>query len=109
MKGKRLWVVLLALVFALTSFTACGLFGNDKDKEPNKNTEQNSEKETEKDTEQSKPQAVTLTDKALAGDMLIDFTKGADASVVFESDGWTNGDVFNVVWAKNNVKYDNAK
>ena len=109
MKGKRLLVVLLALVLALTSFTACGLFGKDKDKNPNKNTEQNSEKEPGKDTEKEETQAVTLTDKALAGDMLIDFTKGADASVVFESDGWTNGDVFNVVWAKNNVKYDNGK
>ena len=107
MKGKRLLVVLLAFVLALTTFTACGLFGKEKD--PNKNTEQNSEKETEQGTEQGQSQAVTLTDKALEGDLLIDFTKGADASVVFESDGWTNGDVFNVVWAKNNVKYDNGK
>lgn len=96
MKGKRLLVILLALVLAFTSFTACGLFGKkDKDKD--------------KDKDKNKEQAVELTDKALGGNMLIDFTKGADASVVFESDGWTNGDVFNVVWAKENVKYENGK
>lgn len=52
--------------------------------------------------------AVELTDKALEGDMLIDFANGADPDVVFESDGWTNGDVFNVVWKKHNVTYENG-
>ena len=105
MKGKRLLVILLALVLAFTSFTACGLFGKDKDKDKDKNTEQTSNKDDGKD----KLESVTLTDKALGGDLLIDFAKGADPSVVFESDGWTNGDVFNVVWAKHNVKYENGK
>ena len=46
---------------------------------------------------------VELTDAPLAGDMLIDFEEGANPDVLFESDGWTNGDVFNVVWKKHNV------
>ena len=100
MKGKRLLVILLALVLALTSFTACGWFKKDKD--PDKNTEQNSE-DTEKD------KTVELKDKALGGALLIDFTKGADTNVMFESDGWSNGDVFNVVWTKDNVKYEDGK
>ena len=51
MKGKRLLVILLALVLAFTSFTACGLFGKkDKDKD--------------KDKDKNKVQAVELTDKA---------------------------------------------
>ena len=48
---------------------------------------------------------VELTDAPLAGDMLIDFEEGANPDVLFESDGWTNGDVFNVVWKKHNVFY----
>ena len=96
MKGKKLLAILLVLVLAISSFTACGLFGKkDKDKD--------------KDKDKTKQESVELTDKALKGDMLIDFSKGADASVVFESDGWTNGDVFNVVWKKENVKYENGK
>ena len=39
---------------------------------------------------------------------IIDFTNGANPDVLFESDGWTNGDVFNVVWKKSNVKYENG-
>jgi len=54
----------------------------------------------------SKKKAVELTDKSLEGEMLIDFSKGADAGVLFESDGWSNGSVFNVVWTKDNVKYE---
>jgi len=108
MKGKKLGVILAALaaVIVLVVVAVFALGGNndkDKDKEPNKNTEQNSEKDTEK------IETVTLTDEALGGDLLIDFTKGADASVVFESDGWSNGDVFNVVWTKDNVKYADGK
>ena len=43
MKGKRLLVILLALILALTSFTACGWFGKGKDKDKDK------DKETDKD------------------------------------------------------------
>ncbi len=51
--------------------------------------------------------AVALTDKTLAqGTTVIDFSKEVDSSVIFESDGWTNGDVFNVVWTKSNVKFE---
>ena len=56
----------------------------------------------------SKKQVVELTDGELKGDMLVDFSKGVDSSVLFESDGWTNGDVFNVVWTKDNVKYEDG-
>ena len=45
-----------------------------------------------------------LTDEPLKGEVVADFTKGK-SEAVFESDGWTNGSVFNVVWAKENVKY----
>ena len=52
--------------------------------------------------------AVELNDSALVTEKLIDFSEGANPDVLFESDGWTNGDVFNVVWKKNNVKYENG-
>ena len=52
--------------------------------------------------------SVELTDKALEGDTLIDFKDGANPEVLFESDGWSNGDVFNVVWKKHNVIYENG-
>ena len=44
----------------------------------------------------------------LSASKLIDFANGANPDVLFESDGWSNGDVFNVVWKKNNVVYDNG-
>lgn len=50
---------------------------------------------------------VELTDEALNTEKLIDFKDGANAEVLFESDGWSNGDVFNVVWKKHNVFYEN--
>ena len=49
-----------------------------------------------------------LTDKALSTVKLIDFANGANSDVLFESDGWSNGDVFNVVWKKSNVHYENG-
>ena len=52
--------------------------------------------------------SVQLTDAPLGADMLIDFANGANPDVLFESDGWTNGDVFNVVWKKHNVVYENG-
>ena len=52
--------------------------------------------------------AVELTDKPLEGEMLIDFKNGPNPDVLFESDGWSNGDVFNVVWKKHNVTYENG-
>ena len=50
--------------------------------------------------------AVELTDETLNADMLIDFAAGPNPEVLFESDGWSNGDVFNVVWKKHNVIYE---
>lgn len=52
--------------------------------------------------------SVELTDQALSAQKIIDFANGANADVIFESDGWTNGDVFNVVWKQNNVHYENG-
>ena len=45
-----------------------------------------------------------LTDESLKGETVADFTKGK-SEAVFESDGWSNGSVFNVVWTKGNVEY----
>lgn len=52
--------------------------------------------------------SVELTDEALNAETLIDFAEGANPDVLFESDGWSNGDVFNVVWKKHNVHYENG-
>ena len=49
---------------------------------------------------------IELTDAPLNTQKLIDFQDGANPDVLFESDGWSNGDVFNVVWKKHNVIYD---
>ena len=51
---------------------------------------------------------IELTDAPLNADMLIDFADGANPDVLFESDGWSNGDVFNVVWKSHNVHYENG-
>ncbi len=51
---------------------------------------------------------IKLTDAPLNAEKVIDFANGDDQSVFTESDGWSNGDVFNVVWKKNNVRYENG-
>lgn len=48
-----------------------------------------------------------LTDKALEGETLADWSDGA-VRTVFESDGWSNGSVFNTQWKADNVKYENG-
>ena len=53
-------------------------------------------------------EVVELTDAPLNADMLIDFADGANPDVLFESDGWSNGDVFNVVWKSHNVHYEDG-
>ena len=52
--------------------------------------------------------SVPLTDAGLEAEKLIDFKDGANPDVLFESDGWSNGDVFNVVWRSRNVVYENG-
>ena len=52
--------------------------------------------------------SVALTDPGLEAEKLIDFKDGANPDVLFESDGWSNGDVFNVVWKSHNVVYENG-
>lgn len=47
---------------------------------------------------------LTACTPPLEGTVLADFSEGA-AETFFESDGWTNGDVFNVAWRKQNVTY----
>lgn len=49
-----------------------------------------------------------LTDAPLTAEKLIDFADGANEDVLFASDGWSNGDVFNVVWKGSNVHYENG-
>ena len=51
---------------------------------------------------------VELTDAPLNAEKIVDFTQEVDPSILFESDGWSNGDVFNVVWKKHNVAYENG-
>ena len=51
---------------------------------------------------------VELTDAPLNAKELINFKDGANKDVLFESDGWSNGDVFNVVWKSHNVVYENG-
>ena len=53
-------------------------------------------------------QEVELTDAPLNAEKFIDFADGANPDVLFESDGWSNGDVFNVVWKSHNVHYENG-
>lgn len=53
-------------------------------------------------------EVVELTDAPLNAEKLIDFADGANPDVLFESDGWSNGDVFNVVWKQHNVHYENG-
>ena len=48
---------------------------------------------------------IELTDAPLEAEKIIDFANRANPDVLFESDGWSNGDVFNVVWKKHNVFY----
>ena len=52
--------------------------------------------------------SVVLTDKALEAEKIIDFKDGPNTDVLFGSDGWSNGDVFNVVWRDRNVHYENG-
>ena len=109
MKGKKLGVILAALaaVIVLVVVAVFAMGGNNK---PNKDTEKEPNKNTEQSTEdKDEPKTVVLTDKALEGDFLMDFANGSNSSVVFESDGWSNGDVFNVVWKKHNVRYKDGK
>ena len=53
-------------------------------------------------------QEIELTDAPLNAETLIDFAEGANPDVLFESDGWSNGDVFNVVWKSHNVHYEDG-
>lgn len=77
---KRVFSTIALLLVAILAFSSC------KDQTP----------------------ATELNDAALSAQKLIDFANGANPEVLFESDGWTNGDVFNVVWKKDNVKYENG-
>lgn len=53
-------------------------------------------------------QTENLTDEPLkATTTIADWSEG-EAPAVFESDGWTNGNPFNVQWTANNVAYENG-
>ena len=90
MKKKLLVMIALMLVVTM-SLSSCGVIDWFKDL-----FRENFGKEIE------------LTDAPLNAETLIDFAEGAKPEVLFESDGWTNGDVFNVVWKKNNVHYEDG-
>ena len=83
--GKLLLMIALVLSIALTAVLATGC---------NKTPEAD---EKEK-----------LTDEALSGEQIADFTNGKSDNF-FASDGWSNGSVFNVVWKSGNVTYDGGK
>ena len=90
MKKRIFGVVVLALVMCI-SLTSCALLNTAKDIfngifNP----------------------SVALEADPLDADMLINFEEGANPDVLFESDGWSNGDVFNVVWKQHNVHYENG-
>ena len=90
--GKKFLTTLSALTLAaamsasMFSLAACGNKDNENEKDPPKQE---------------------LTDKELEGTVLADWTDGK-AKPVFESDGWTNGSVFNTQWKADNVKYENG-
>lgn len=51
-----------------------------------------------------------LTDKALTGDYVADFANGDPGEkVLFASDGWSNGSVFNTVWTADNLTFSNGE
>ena len=50
------------------------------------------------------PKEPGLTDEALKGETLADFTQG-EADSFIASDGWTNGSVFNTYWTADSVTY----
>ena len=52
-------------------------------------------------------QTENLTDEPLKATTIADWSEG-EAPAVFESDGWTNGNPFNVQWTANNVAYENG-
>ena len=51
-----------------------------------------------------------LTDATLAGSTLADFSQGdPGAKVLFASDGWSNGSVFNTVWTNGNLSFSDGE
>ncbi len=51
-----------------------------------------------------------LTDKALTGDYVADFANGDPGEkVLFASDGWSNGSVFNTVWTADDLTFSNGE
>ena len=106
---KKQLLVALALTLTLVmSLSSCGLSNllGGFFAQPEETTSTTTEKAPEQTPD--KPQTITLTDAALNAQKVIDFANGADSSVLFESDGWSNGDVFNVVWKNHNVFYENG-
>ena len=89
---KRKILVMIALMLVVTmSLSSCGLIDRVKDF-----------------FQTYFGQEIELTDAPLDAGMLIDFAEGANPDVLFESDGWSNGDVFNVVWKSHNVHYEDG-
>ena len=85
--NKKFLVMLALMLVAVVSLSSCGLVDW---------------------INQTIAPEVELTDVPLNAEKLIDFAEGANPDVLFESDGWSNGDVFNVVWKSHNVHYENG-
>ena len=85
--NKKILIMLALMLVAVMSLSSCGIVDW---------------------INQTIAPAVELTDAPLNAPKLIDFAEGANPDVLFESDGWSNGDVFNVVWKSHNVHYENG-
>ena len=85
--NKKFLIMLALMLVAVVSLSSCGLVDW---------------------INQTIAPEVELTDAPLNAEKLIDFAEGANPDVLFESDGWSNGDVFNVVWKSHNVHYENG-
>lgn len=88
---RRILVAIAMLLVVAMSLSSCGVLDWVK-----------------KFFEQNVLPEVELTDAPLNAEKAIDFAEGANPDVLFESDGWSNGDVFNVVWKQHNVHYENG-
>ena len=113
MKKKILVAIALTLTLIM-SLSSCGIkdffkgilspvFGTPEESTPATTTQSK-----DPDQQPEGPVKIELTDVALNAQRLVDFKNEVDPSVLFESDGWSNGDVFNVVWKKHNVVYANG-
>ena len=105
---KRILVAIALTLTLILSLSSCGVKDFLKGiLSPVFKTPETTTSSTQNNTPDA-PAKIELTDAPLNTQKVIDFANGADSSVLFESDGWSNGDVFNVVWKQHNVFYENG-